>query len=210
MSGKTKIVVFDLGGVLVRIHHEVSAALSAAGWMGKPVELHDLAEFNRVNCEYQSGRLSLEEFVDHTYDQLQGRVPKEFLRSAHDSVLRSEYVGARKVVEDLRNAGVATAVLSNTCASHWEKLSKFEAVSTASREHCFLSFEMGMVKPDGSIYEKVERDLAVQPFEIAFLDDSQANIEAAKKRGWQATLVQSAREGCEPLREALRGFGFSV
>ena len=205
-----KIVVFDLGGVLVRIHHEISSALSAAGWVGEPVDLDDVAAFNRANCDYQSGRLSLEEFVDHMYEQLQRRVSKRLLRSAHDSILRSEYVGARKVVEDLRSMGVATAVLSNTCASHWERLSTFEAVSTASQDHCFLSFEMGLVKPDGSIYEKVEQALAVQPFEIAFLDDSAGNIEAAKERGWQATHVQSAREGCGPLREALRGFGFSV
>jgi hypothetical protein len=86
--------VFDIGGVLVRIHHNIASALESTGWGGERIELKDL--------------------------------------------------GALSVVQDVRAQGIEAAVLSNTCSRHWEVLSQLPAVSDACREHCFLSFEMGV------------------------------------------------------------------
>lgn len=60
------------------------------------------------------------------------------------------------------------------------KLSEFD--------HVYLSFEVGMHKPDKEIYEYVTKDLNISPKDILLIDDDNSNILAAKEYGWQTCL----------------------
>ena len=55
-------------------------------------------------------------------------------------------------------------------------LSKFDYV--------YLSFELGMRKPNKKIYEYVLNDLNVKPENILFIDDDYNNIVSARECGW--------------------------
>lgn len=55
-------------------------------------------------------------------------------------------------------------------------LSKFDYV--------YLSFEVGIRKPDRKIYEYVLHDLNIEPQNILFIDDDSNNILRAKECGW--------------------------
>ncbi len=55
-------------------------------------------------------------------------------------------------------------------------LSKFDKV--------YLSFEIGLSKPDRRIYEYVLDDLKIPPENILFIDDDTHNILMAKNYGW--------------------------
>lgn len=48
----------------------------------------------------------------------------------------------------------------------------------------YLTFELGMRKPDKEIYDYVLDDLGVLPEEILFIDDDKDNIDGAKRCGW--------------------------
>lgn len=50
----------------------------------------------------------------------------------------------------------------------------------------FGSADVGAVKPTAEFYERVTSKLGVDPNEIAFWDDSQENVEAARAFGWHA------------------------
>jgi putative hydrolase of the HAD superfamily len=52
-------------------------------------------------------------------------------------------------------------------------------------DHVYLSFELGMRKPDQEIYDYVQQDLGLPPENILFIDDIMENIVAAKENGWQ-------------------------
>ena len=52
-------------------------------------------------------------------------------------------------------------------------------------DHVYLSFELGMKKPDQEIYDYVQQDLGLPPENILFIDDIMENIIAAKENGWQ-------------------------
>lgn len=51
-------------------------------------------------------------------------------------------------------------------------------------DHTYLSFEVGMRKPDKEIYEYVTNDLNVAPDSILLIDDDHSNIAAAQECGW--------------------------
>lgn len=55
-----------------------------------------------------------------------------------------------------------------------------------------VSGEVGVVKPDPEIYRLHEDRFALTPGETLFIDDSAANIEAARRHGWHGIVFTSA------------------
>lgn len=80
------------------------------------------------------------------------------------------------------------ALLSNTSAVHWNTVSRQSDAFNAFT-HVFLSFEVGLHKPQPAIFEHVLRELDVAPDEIVFVDDSAQNVAAARALGIEAHLV---------------------
>lgn len=55
------------------------------------------------------------------------------------------------------------------------------------------SAELGAAKPDACFYARVEQTSGFQPGEILFIDDKQANVDAARRRGWNAHVWDGTR-----------------
>jgi putative hydrolase of the HAD superfamily len=51
-------------------------------------------------------------------------------------------------------------------------------------DHLFLSQEMHMAKPNGDIFLAVLEQLGARAEECLFIDDAQANVDAAKALGY--------------------------
>jgi glucose-1-phosphatase len=66
-------------------------------------------------------------------------------------------------------------------------------------DHAFLSFQIGMLKPDQDAFEYVANALSVPPGRILFLDDNQLNIDGALEFGFSAIRVT----GVDEVRRAL-------
>ena len=63
----------------------------------------------------------------------------------------------------------------------------------------FVSGRLGLIKPDPAIYAVVERETGLSGVQLFFTDDSAANVDAARARGWDAHLF----EGPDGLEAAL-------
>ncbi|MGH3588236.1 MAG: HAD-IA family hydrolase [Pseudonocardia sp.] len=66
-----------------------------------------------------------------------------------------------------------------------------------------VSHEVGLAKPDPRIYKLTCDRLDVQPDEIVFLDDVEANVEAARQLGWRAVLHEETRASIRAINEIL-------
>jgi 2-haloacid dehalogenase len=62
-----------------------------------------------------------------------------------------------------------------------------------------VSGDVRLIKPDPAIYEHHTRSFGLTPSATLFIDDSPANIEGARKTGWNAELFT----GVEKLRDDL-------
>ena len=69
---------------------------------------------------------------------------------------------------------------------------------TEAFELRFLSFELGMVKPDHEIFDAVAERLPAPPDRVLFLDDNAANVDAAAETGFVGRHVR----GVEATRHA--------
>lgn len=96
---------------------------------------------------------------------------------------------ARRLLADVRAAGRVTAVLSN--APFNLDIGLVDADFADEADYWFISASMGVAKPQLSAYDRVTEVLAVEPSEIAFIDDLPVNVEAARRVGWQATVWTS-------------------
>ena len=86
-------------------------------------------------------------------------------------------------------------LLSNTNPLHIQTAVAAEFSKTGKTmqdffDKCYLSYEMGMVKPDVEIFEALLTDAQVKAEECLFLDDGKKNIDTAAALGIQTYWVK--------------------
>lgn len=197
-----KLVVFDLGGVLVRVTPTWGAALERAGLPASS----DLASIPLGAwpslVDYQAGRLD-----ETAYFELLGGflgVSREEAERVHAAILVEPVAGTAELVAELHERGLGTACLSNTNGPHWRELrfsGRFPAISALRAP--FVSHELGLEKPQPEIYALVESRMNLLPEQILFFDDHAVNVEAARRAGWQAYTVDPEGDPAHQMRGVL-------
>jgi glucose-1-phosphatase len=193
-------VLFDLGGVLIRV-----------GGVGPMRELSGIQSDEELwtrwlACPWvrrlEAGQCDGYEFAAGVVgDWGLAVTPDEFL-SGFLAWQGGPYPGADELVQQVKaGGGVGLGCLSNTNAVQWG--AHFEGTPLLDAfEFRFLSFELGMVKPDPEIFEAVAAQLPVPAGRVLFLDDNTVNVEAATAGGFRSARVQGPDEARRALVEA--------
>ena len=91
---------------------------------------------------------------------------------------------------------------SNTDQIHFARaMDSCEAVHLFDRY--YLSYEMGVLKPDPRFFQSVLADLGVPAAECVFIDDTPPNVASARKLGITSLLYQSVTSLRRDLRAIL-------
>ncbi|MBV6457012.1 MAG: Alpha-D-glucose 1-phosphate phosphatase YihX [Fimbriimonadaceae bacterium] len=206
-----RLVLFDLGGVLVRIRTQWRDCLEEIGletrhgrdwnpWLG---EFAPFAAFQRGDVHAGEVFAALAAFlgIDDVRDA----------ERASAAILHEPYPGGLELVEALHDAGIETGVLSNTNAPHWQEMlqsGRFPAVPAT--RHRFASQELRLEKPQPEIFRFVQNAVGLRPQEIIFFDDVAPNVEGARAEGWHAILVPATDDPVGFMRERLAEHGLPV
>jgi putative hydrolase of the HAD superfamily len=199
MDCTIEVVLFDLGGVLFDFQG-MDAIKSLAG-------IEDVEEVRRRWLAsswiraFERGACSPREFargVVREWGLLLG--PDEFLE-AFKSWLGEPFEGADALVYDAQRR-VRVGCLSNTNSLHWsENVSRWAVLSAF--DDLFLSFQMGCVKPDREIFDRVVDALERAPHRVLLLDDNATNVDGALAAGLRAMRA----DGVDQARHCLATFG---
>jgi putative hydrolase of the HAD superfamily len=192
------VVVFDLGGVL--------AEFGGVERMCELARIDDDQEMwaRWLGCDwvrrFERGTCAAEDFAAGVVAEWELEVtPDAFLAEFRDWLI-GPFPGAEELVATARQT-VPVACLSNTNHVHWEAgAGRWPLLSMFDR--AFLSFEIGMVKPDPEIYEHVVEAFDVSPERVLFLDDNTLNVDQARAVGLQAHRVVGVSQAREVLRAA--------
>ncbi|HSW98259.1 MAG TPA: HAD-IA family hydrolase [Candidatus Saccharimonadales bacterium] len=168
-----KVVIFDFFGVF--------CAPIATNWFKKAVPDYQakLSAFQALCTRSDLGQLSRSGF-NQEISKLTGIpvaevVPGIEAEAAIDTALVN-------YTANLKKTGLRVACLSN--GSHEWTL---QVINDHGLRHLFeaiiLSGDLGVVKPDAKIYVQALEKLGVQPSEAIFVDDRQANVDAAAALG---------------------------
>jgi glucose-1-phosphatase len=221
MSTNTRInfIVFDLGGVIVRICRSVVEAGERAGIAIDPHELHPdrRAARKAVHARYERGLITCDEFFSQISATTDGVVSPQQFRTLHDVWIIDEYPGVRALISDLHQAGASTGVLSNTNAAHWRQLvgddahpdrpiaPKFPAARMPMHRHA--SHLLGLAKPDPAIYAAFIAASNADPARTVFFDDLPENVRAAQVAGWHAHQIDHTGDPAGQIRSWLVSAG---
>lgn len=188
-------VVFDMGGVLVELGPLAEAL--GDGWQ-------DDAEFwerwlaSPLVRDLDAGRISPQEFCAHLVSDLGLAISDTAMLERLRAWPNGLFPGAAELVGSLHGV-VQTAILSNTSALHWESQVDHEKIQALFPRR-YLSYELGMTKPDAEIFEYVVEDLGVVPGAVLFLDDNQINVDSARAVGMRAQRCVGVPDAATALR----------
>jgi FMN phosphatase YigB (HAD superfamily) len=215
-AGPPRIVLFDLGGVVVRICRGWEEACVRAGVpVREPGLFHApaLSEARRRVVEaYQTGAIGCDEFWSRLSAASGGLYSVEEVRRVHLSWTMEDYPGVEGLIDRLHGAGLRTACLSNTNHAHWRVLRFGDDGASASRAVARLgahlvSHELGAAKPGERIYRLAEERLGAGPGEIVFFDDLEENIVSARARGWRGERIDHEGDTAAQMERHLSALG---
>jgi len=187
MVAPLKVIITDLGKVLVDFDFEpqkesrgfsdflgccrVSPQIAVPFFSGK--------EF----CDYEKGKLSSERFFEIVRLRLgyvgdYARFQEDFCATPSFALKRDVYDFFFREIKPSNDTEFC--LLSNLNELHYRHLiSRWPGVFSNCRE-LFLSFKMGLRKPDPKIYARVLEGIGAARHDCFFVDDSEENCEAAK------------------------------
>ena len=138
---------------------------------------------------YQVGGVTTDEFIDDILSWCRAGTTPQQVIDAWNSCLLTIPDYKLDYIKELRRRGYHTYLLSNTNDLHWQHClqSKFPEPIDHYFDHCFVSHEMQLAKPDIRIFQKVMETLkpskTLKPSETLFIDDCHTNCLAAEELG---------------------------
>jgi FMN phosphatase YigB (HAD superfamily) len=198
-SSDIRVVLFDLGGVLV----ELSGLTLLQSWLGNRMSEEEIYTFwltSPVVRAFETGKMQPEIFGERLVVELSLPVSGDEFLSAFCSWMQGVFPESVELVRRVPRTFIR-ASLCNSNALHWPVLMANQDFRQAF-DHHFASHLMGKIKPDEEAFQHVLGALGCSAPEVLYVDDSRLNVEAAKKIGINAFQVRGPVEAERVLNQA--------
>jgi putative hydrolase of the HAD superfamily len=190
----TKAILFDFGNVIINIDVEKAILAFSELTFKSPARVNQLFADAEVFKKYETGYYSDDEFRDVIRQILSYPLNDQEIDQAWNSLLLDVPKKRLDFLEYIKMK-YPIYLLSNTNNIHIEQckqyfrtkfgIPNFETIFSET----FLSYKMGLWKPDYKIYDAAISKIGCKPEEILFLDDNQDNIDAATDLGIQCIKI---------------------
>lgn len=198
MKKSSKALLFDLGNVLLPIDLDLTYKAFA-----KFSTKYTFEEVKKLTYElslwtpYESGQQSDQEFRHFLKKELFLNCSDNEFDEAFNALLLTFHEQTFDLLSLFKSNFEGLYLLSNTSYIHYcsyrnNQLKKNEEIFNLFDE-LFLSFNMGLVKPDAAIYKAVSDKINKPLSEIIFFDDNEFNVESALQLGMDAHLIEPKR-----------------
>lgn len=192
-----RAVLFDLGGVIVRLGDLESLLGPGSGW--ESAEFWPSWILNDTVQSFERGQCTTADFCagvvcDFGLSLTPDEFGERFVRWP-----KGLFAGASDVVEAIPEH-IVTATASNTNPLHWDSgfADAPNQIDALFDKH-YPSFRLGLAKPSAEYFEAILSDMGFEPEHVLFLDDNEVNVVAA--RG--LSVVAERVDGPSGARQAL-------
>ncbi|MCM1293108.1 MAG: HAD family phosphatase [Bacteroides sp.] len=200
-----KNLLFDLGGVIMNIRRR--SCVEAFERLGMKDADTLLGEYEQsgVFAGIENGSLSPEQFHDEIRRIIGRDVTDKEIDDAFCAFLIGIPTNRLDALEEYHKH-FRCYVLSNTNPIMWNsKIASEFRKQGHNIDYYFdgtvTSFEVKAMKPDPKIFEAVVEKYGIKPEETLFLDDSNANCEAAERIGFKTLHVAPGTEMYDLLKQ---------
>jgi putative hydrolase of the HAD superfamily len=192
---KFKAVIFDFGNVIINIEFQ-RIYQTFSKLTSKPIAyIEKRITEEQIFRRYESGQFTDEEFREIIRQTLCFALSDKEVDTAWNAILLDIPTERIDLINNIRKK-YPVYLLSNTNNIHISASNNYlnEAHGVKNLDVLFdklyLSYEMGLWKPDTEIYYEVLRSINLEPNQVIFFDDNLQNIESAKAIGMQTILVE--------------------
>jgi putative hydrolase of the HAD superfamily len=192
-SDAPKALLFDLGGVVIDIDIE----RMLRHWMPHSRlsirEMRQRLHMDEPFRQHERGELDAAGYMAHLAASFELQADADTVAVGWNAILVDEISTTLDLIEQLQEQ-VPCYAFSNTSAIHrdvWS--SRFPRVTTTF-QRLFLSFELGLRKPERAAFDAVASAIGVAPRSILFFDDTEENIDGARAAGFDTVHVQTPHD----------------
>ncbi len=207
---KIKNIIFDLGGVLLRLDYlSIPREFAALGFDNFDA-IYSQAKQSGLFNDFETGKMSAEEFRNGLRNYNSALTDAEIDRCWNSIILdlpKETFNYLKELRKDYR-----LFLLSNTNEIHVKKFSQviedtfgYENYSSLF-EKIYYSNEIGLRKPNTECYEYVIRKNRLLKEETLFIDDTEKNIAGAKETRIRTFLYPQNKNLKESLANVLAQF----
>lgn len=196
---KPRNLLFDLGGVIMDIRKErCIEAFERLGLRNASAYFGDYSQQGPF-LALERGDITIDEFHGALRRDLPADVADQAIDHAFCQFLIGIPIHRLRELEKLKRH-FNVALLSNTNPIMWNSTIRHEFEKDGRDvDHYFpggivTSFEAKALKPEAEIFSYTAKKLNIVPEETLFLDDSQANLDAASQLGFNTLLVPTDTE----------------
>ena len=200
---KIQVVIFDLGGVLVKLEPRrmLDKLVKATG---QSVDaLQQLLVEPSLLEPFELGRISARQYFHRVTQRVRLTWTFQEFAEAWNSVL-SENLETVGLLPRLKEQ-YALSVLTNTNELHDEHIRHSWPVFRHVH-HWIASYRVGLRKPDPEIFHVALRQVQATPDVSVFIDDTKGHVEAAQRMGLTALQFTDA----PTLEQDLRAVGLHI
>lgn len=191
---KYKHIIFDLGGVILNIDYHKTIQMFKDLGIPDFDELYTQAKQNGVFDQLETGKITPEEFYQYIISISHVKLSVSQIDNAWNAMLL-DIPGGRKEFLEAVSKKYDIYLLSNTNKIHidWFKDMVNQVYGTYWFSEVFkkdyYSHEIGLRKPDVTVFEYVLNENNLKATDTIFFDDSIQHIEGAKKAGLTAIHI---------------------
>jgi epoxide hydrolase-like predicted phosphatase len=193
-----KNIIFDMGGVILNLDFKKTELAFAALGIGNFNEYYTLQTVTPIFEKLEIGEITPEIFCDEFRKLVELPLTDEQIIKAWNALLLDFPPEKIKWLKEIKSR-YNIYLLSNTNEIHYNSFTKTfkEQLSNGNFDDLFIkayySHKMGLRKPSKEIFEAVLEEQGINAAETLFIDDSEANIEAAKSVGLQTIHLPSPK-----------------
>ncbi|WP_422860171.1 HAD family hydrolase [Flagellimonas sp. S174] len=198
-----KNIILDFGDIFINLDKAATAnAMLPFGFKEITPELDYLFK------TYEKGNVSSEEFLSIVSKHFPSATQSELIQ-AWNAILLDFPIHRLDFVEQLAQDNTHRLfLLSNTNDIHIEFVKQHMGMENYNRfknafEVFYLSYEMGMRKPDTEIFEFVLQENRLNASETLFVDDTKENTDAAASLGINSWNLKVGAEDITQLKSRL-------
>lgn len=204
----TKAVVFDMGGVIVKLDPQLCIAnfKEKAGF--------DLIEdyLDRYHqkgfiSDFEEGVIDEDGFYEECLRRSRPGTTRETIHECLCSLLCGIYEETVELIKEL-SGKYDLYILSNnnpiTCAKFRGMLARMGVDNEKVFKKEFYSYKMRLLKPGHEIYDEVIKETGVKPEEMLFIDDYKPNVEGARAVGIPTIWLEQGTDIREEVMKTLK------
>lgn len=187
-DGNIEFLIFDMGNVIIDIDIDLTIKELKNELTEKEHLLADGFLKSALHADFETGAIGELEFRNGIRTTFNREWEDAWIDKAWNTLLLSIPKERVSLLKALRK-DYKLYLLSNTNSIHFKvveeifKTDSGEESFTSLFDRVFLSYEMGLKKPDKRIYEKVVQEIGAKPEQCLFFDDLEENLIAAKEVG---------------------------